>query len=183
MNLDQLKDSMSTLDEMLAQKGYNTIRLNTSTCNTAQKKIMKRYSQGALASLLIGAIFILQWQAGLGVDKFPFHLRIFLIIFLAISAVWYLFLYSKTKKINIFVSTPMQTVRQVASLRRYALVAEITLALAMTVFFTLFLSNLWNIKAASFWVIIAFLAIEVILFLAVFLPHIIRDFSNLTSMI
>lgn len=183
MNLDQLRESMSTLDEVLASKSGNAISLNTTTCNTAQKRIMRRYRNGVKSSILIAVVFLLQWNAGLEEEVFPTHLKLFLCIFLAIGAMWYLFLYFKTKRIDVFTSTPMQTLRQVASLRYCALTGEVTLAIAMTVFFTLFLSNLWSLKLFSFWVIVTFLAIEVVLAIAFFIPHIIRDFNNLASMV
>lgn len=182
MNLDQLRESMSTLDEVLASKTDSPLRLNTSTCETAQKRIMKRYRNGTMASILIAAVFLLQWTAGNGEATFPPHLRLFLVIFLAVSALCYLFLYFRTKRINVFTSSPMQTMKQVASLRGYALTIEVMLAMAMAVFFTLFLSNLWSIRATSFWIIIAFLVIEIVLVIAVVLPHVIRDFQNLTSL-
>ena len=43
MNLDELKKSMSTLDDVLAQKSGDTVTLNTATCDTAQKRVTKNY--------------------------------------------------------------------------------------------------------------------------------------------
>lgn len=38
MNLDELKKSMSTLDDVLAEKSGENINFNSAACNSAQKK-------------------------------------------------------------------------------------------------------------------------------------------------
>jgi len=181
MNLDEFKKSMSTLDDVLAQKSGDTITLSTSTCDTAQKRIMKKFRQGASSCAIIAVVFLIAWNAGLGNDAFPLAYKLYLGAFLAVAAVWYTFLYFKTKKINIAVSTPMQTMKQVASLRFYALTGEIVLGMAMVVFFTLFLSNLWVVGQYRFWIVITATVVFLILLVTVFLPRTIRDFKNLTA--
>lgn len=64
----------------------------------------------------------------------------------------------------------MQTLRQVASLRLFALTGEIVLGMAMTVFFTLFLSNLWVIGQYRFWIVISATAVFIVLLVTVFIP-------------
>lgn len=181
MDLDELKKSMSTLDDVLAEKSCKEINLNTATCDTAQKRIMKMYRKGASSCVIIAAVFLIAWNAGLGNDAFPIAYKLFLGTFLAVAAIWYAFLYFKTKRINIAVSTPMQTMKQVASLRFYALTGEIVLGMTMAVFFTLFLSNLWVVGKYRFWIVITAIAVFIILLATVYLPRTIRDFKNLTS--
>lgn len=181
MDLDELKKSMSTLDDLLAEKSNNTITLNTKTCNTAQKKIAKMYCLGAFSFAILIFVFLVAWNAGLGKDAFPFSYKLFLEIYLVIGAIWYSYIYFKTKKINIAVSTPMQTLRQVASLRLYALVGEIVLGIAMVVFLTLFLSNLWVVGPYRFWIISSALVVLIILEITIFIPKTIRYFQNLTA--
>jgi membrane protease YdiL (CAAX protease family) len=182
MDLDELKKSMSTLDDVLAQKSGDAITLNTDTCSTAQKRIMKRFRQGASSCAIIAVVTLIVWNAGVTNDSFPLAYRLYLGAFLAVAAIWYAFLYFKTKKINIALSTPMQTMRQVSSLRLYTLVGEIVLVMAMVVFFTLFLSNLWVVAQYRFWIVISAIVIFMALFVTVYLPRIIRDFKNLTDM-
>ncbi len=182
MNLDELKKSMSTLDDVLAQKSDDSIDFNTETCNTAQKKIMKQFRQGALSCIILAIVFLVAWDAGLGNDAFPLAYKLFLGIFLTVATIWYGFLYFKTKKINIALATPMQTMKQVASLRFYTLTGEIVLGMAMAVFFTLFLSNLWVVGRYRFWIVIAATVIFLVLLVTVFLPKTIRNFKNLTAM-
>ncbi|MCM1333077.1 MAG: hypothetical protein NC248_10770 [Bacteroides sp.] len=181
MNLDELKKSMSTLDDILAEKSGGEINLNIETCDTAQKRIMKMYRKGASSCGIIAAVFFIAWNAGLGNDAFPLAYKLFLCLFLAVAAVWYIFLYFKTKRINIAVSTPMQTMKQVASLRFYALTGEIVLGMAIAVFFTLFLSNLWIVGQYRFWIVMTAIVVFIIILVTVYLPRTIRDFNNLTA--
>lgn len=181
MDLNELKRSMSTLDDILAEKSNVEIKLNTSTCDTAQKRIMKMYRKGAGSCVVIAAVFLIAWNAGLGNDAFPLAYKLFLCVFMAVAAVWYTFLYFKTKKINIIKLTPMQTMKQVASLRFWALTGEIVLGMVIVVFFTLFLSNLWVVGQYRFWIVIAATVLFIVLLVSVFLPRTIRDFKNLTS--
>ncbi len=181
MNLADLKKSMSTLDDVLAKKSGDSIDFDTETCNTAQKKIMKQFRHGALSCIIIAIVFLIAWNAGLGNDAFPLAYKLYLGIFLAMAAVWYRFLYLKTRKINIAIATPMQTMKQVASLRFYTLAGEIVLGMAMVVFFTLFLSNLWVVGRYRFWIVIAATVIFLVLLITVFLPKTIRNFKNLTA--
>lgn len=182
MNLDELKKSMSTLDDVLAEKSVEAVNFEISTCNTAQKKIMKMYRKGAFSCVIIAVVFLTAWNAGLGNDAFPLAYKLFLGSFLAVAAIWYAYLYFKTKKINIAVSTPMQTMKQVASLRFCALTGEIVLGMVMVVFFTLFLSNLWVVGQYRFWIVVAAIIVFIVLLVTIYLPRMIRDFKNLTAM-
>ncbi len=181
MELNELKKSMSTLDDLLATKSVNFINFNVATCDNAQKRIMKMYRKGAFSCIIIAIVFLIAWNAGLGNDAFPLSYKLFLEIFLAIGAIWYSLLYYKTKKINIAVSKPMQTLKQVSALRLYALTGEIVLGMAMVVFFTLFMSNLWIVGKYRFWIVTAAIVVFIVLLVTVYIPKTIRDFKNLTA--
>lgn len=172
---------MSTLDDVLAQKSNKPLKLNTDTCNTAQKKIMRTYRQGALSTLILAVVFPLAWKSGFGNDVFTTGIKIFLVAFLIVATMWYSYLYLKTKKINIATNAPVQIMKQVASLRFCALTGEIVLGMAMAVMFTLFLSNLWVVGQYRFWIVITAIVIFIILSTTVYLPRTIRDFRNLTA--
>lgn len=181
MNFDELKKSMSTLDDVLAEKTGDTINLNADSCNTAQKRIMRTYRQGAISTLILAIVFPLAWNSGFGNDVFTAGFKIFFVAFLIVATVWYTYLYFKTKKINIAANTPIQTIRQVASLRLFALTGEIVLGMALAVMFTLFLSNLWVVSQYRFWIVVAALVVFITLSVTVFLPRTIRDFRELTA--
>ncbi|MDE5827536.1 MAG: hypothetical protein K2H57_08190 [Duncaniella sp.] len=181
MNLDELKKSMSTLDDILAQKSSDEITFKSVKCNTAQRKIMKMYRKGAISCAILAVVFLCAWNSGFGNDAFPFAYKIFLCSFLGIATIWYSYLYFKTKKIDITISTPMQTMKQVSTLRFFALAGEIVLGMALAVFFTLFLSNLWIVGQYRFWIVLAAIVVFLILLITVFLPRTIRDFRELTA--
>lgn len=181
MNLDELKKSMSTLDDILAQKNDEPIKLNTTKCDTAQQKIMRYFRKGTLATLIFAVVFPCAWQSGFGNDAFTPGIKIFFEIFLIVATVWYTYLYLKTKKINIASSTPSAVMKQVASLRFCTLTGEIVLGMAVAVLFTLFLSNLWVVGRYRFWIVTTAIVMFVILLITVYLPRTIRDFRNLTA--
>ncbi len=181
MNLDELKKSMSTLDDVLAQKSNNPINLNSEICNSAQIRIAKQYRRNILNCSVLAAVFITMWISGTGESSFPVGIKGFLGIYMAVAAVVYLFLYRFIKKIQPATSTPMQMMKQVASLRLYTLVAEIFFAIILAVFFTIFLSNLWALGTYTFWLVAVALLVNIII-AVIMLPKKIRDFRELTAM-
>ena len=182
MELDELKKSMATLDDLLAQKSRDEIRLDAMACETAQKRIMKMYRNGVFSFAFFAAGFLIAWKAGLGRDAFPLAYKVFFEIIMVTGVIWYSYLYFRTKKISVGISTPVQTLKQVASLRFCALVGEISVGMMMVVFFTLFLSNLWIVGRYRFWIVSAATIIYIVVLITVLIPRIIRDFNNLTAM-
>ena len=181
MNIDELKKSMSTLDDVLAQKSSEPIKLDSATCDTAQQKIMRSFRKGALSTLILSLIFPCAWQSGFGNDAFTPGIKAFLVVFLIVATVWYAYLYFKTKNINIATNTPTSVMKQVASLRFCTLTGEIVLGMTLAVFFTLFLSNLWIVGQYRFWIVLSAIVVFLILLTTVYLPRTIRDFRNLTA--
>ncbi len=181
MNFDELKKSMTTLDDVLAQKSSEPIKLNSKTCNSAQKKIMRSYRHGAFSTLIFAIVFPLAWRSGFGNDVFTIGIKIFLEAFMVVTTIWYSHLYLRTKKINILTGAPAQIMKQVASLRFYALTGEIVLGMACAVLFTLFLSNLWVVGRYRFWIVVAAIIIFIILLTTVYLPRSIKQFRDLTA--
>ncbi|MDE5796808.1 MAG: hypothetical protein K2H75_06830 [Muribaculaceae bacterium] len=180
MNLEELKKSMSTLDDVLAQKNNEPINFNTATCDSAQSRVAKQYRNGILNCSVLAVVFIILWVSGTDESSFPVAMKGFLGIFMAIAAIVYIFLYRSVKKIKLATSTPMQMMKQVASLRLYTLVAEIFFAVVLAVFFTIFLSNLWSLGTYTFWLVAGALLVSIIIAL-IMLPKKIRDFRELTA--
>lgn len=181
MNLDELKKSMSTLDDVLAQKSGDTITLNTATCDTAQKHIARLYRKNILMCGVLAIVFLLTGIGGVNEEIFPSGLKFFLSIFLGVSALWYTYLYFQTKKINVLTDAPMETMNKVASLRLSALIGEIVLAICLTVFFTLLLSHLWKLAHYKVvWLISGALFVALI-YSVIIMRRTIRDFKNLTA--
>ncbi len=180
MNLEELKNSMSTLDDVLAKKDGGTINFNTAACNSAQSRVAKQYLKNIQMCSVLAVVFIILWISGTDNSSFPVAMKGFLGIFMLVAAVVYSFLYRFIKKIQTTTSTPMQIMKQVASLRLYALISEIIFAIVLAVFFTIFLSNLWVVGMYKFWLVAAALFISVVI-AAFMLPKRIRDFRDLTA--
>ncbi len=180
MNLDELKKSMSTLDDVLAQKSNEPIKLNTSICQSAHARIKKLYRQQILMCGVLALVFIITGIAGVNEEVFPKSLKLFLGIFLGAAALWYTVLYIRTKGINALTDTPMQTMRKVAGLRLFALIGEMVGLTVTTVFFTLLLTHLWTFAQYKAWLIIVALGVAVV-FTIIRLRQNIRDFNNLTA--
>ena len=180
MNLDELKKSMSTLDDILAQKTNEPINFNTATCDSAQFRVAKQYRKGILNSSILAVVFTILWISGTEESDFPVAMKGFLGIFMAVVAVVYMLLYRSIKKIKLATSTPMQMMKQVASLRLYTLVAEIFFAVVLAVFFTIFLSNLWTLGSYTFWLVAGALLVSLIIAFMM-LPKKIKDFRELTA--
>lgn len=180
MNLDELKKSMSTLDDVLAQKSDEPVKLNTDTCTSAQGRIKKLYRKNILMCGVLAIVFLLTGIGGVNEEVFPTSLKLFLGVFLGIAALWYTVLYGKTKNISIFTDTPMQTMKKVAGLRLCALVGEVVGLTIITVFFTLLLTHLWTVAHYKVWIISVALLVAVI-YSVTRLRKTIRDFNNLTA--
>lgn len=180
MNLDELKQSMATLDDILAQKSNKPIQLNTGICKSAQGRIKKLYRQQILMCGILAIVFLITGIGGVNEDVFPKSLKLFLSAFLGIASVWYAILYAMTKRINVLTDTPMDTMRKVATLRLSALIGEVTGLTVTTVFFTMLLTHLWTVAHYKVWLIIGALLIAVT-FTIIRLCQNIRDFNNLTA--
>lgn len=178
---EDLRQEILNNGDALAQRSNGQIKLDTNTCDTAQKKIMRSFRKGALSTLIFAVVFPCAWKSGFGNDAFTPGIKIFFETFLLVATAWYVYLYLKTKNINIAASTPNVVMKQVAALRFCTLTGEIVLGMAVAVLFTLFLSNLWVVGRYRFWIVTTAIVVFVIIFTTVYLPHIIRDFRNLTA--
>ncbi len=181
MNLDDLKKSMATLDDVLAKKSSDSITLNTETCTSAQSRIVKQYRNNILSSGIIAFVFIILWLNGNDQPSFPVAMKGFLGVFMAVTAIVYAILYRLTKNIRVTSASPMAVMKQVSTLRLCTLISEIFFAIVLAVFFTLFLSNLWALGSYTFWLVAGALSVCLII-AAIMLPKKIRDFNDLTAL-
>lgn len=180
MNLDELKKSMSTLDDVLAEKSGENINFNSVACNSAQKRVTKQYRKNIQMCTVLAVVFIVLWLSGTDNPTFPVAMKGFLGIYMAVAAMMYAVLYRMIKKIQITSEAPMMVMKQVLNLRLYTLAAEIVLAIVLAVFFTIFLGNLWALGSFTFWLVSGALLICVIIG-AIMLPKKIKDFRELTA--
>ncbi len=181
MDLDELKKSMSILDEALEKKNGDSIDFNTETCTSAQIRLAKQYRNSILSSGVLAVVFIVLWLSGNDQPSFPVAMKGFLGVFMAVAAIVYVMLYRMIKRIQVTTASPMAVMKQVSSLRLYALVAEIIFAIVLAVFFTIFLSNLWALGSYTFWLVAGALFVSLII-AVIMLPKKIKDFNELTTL-
>ncbi len=181
MDLDELKKSMSTLDDVLAQKSCKSLEFNTETCASAQSRISKQYRKNILSSGVLALVFIGLWLSGNDQPSFPVAMKGFLGVFMALATIVYAILYRLVKNIKVSSTSPMSVMKQVSSLRLNALIAEIIFAIVLAVFFTIFLSNLWTLGSYTFWLVAGTLFVGLII-AVIILPKKIRDFNDLTAL-
>ncbi len=181
MTLDELKKSMSTLDDVLAKRSGESIDFNIETCTSAQSRIAKQYLKNILNCGVIAIVFIVLWLSGTDQPSFPVAMKGFLGVYMAVAAIVYAMLYRMIKKIQVTTASPMVVMKQVSSLRLYTLIAEIIFAIVLAVFFTIFLSNLWALGSYTFWLVAGALFVSLII-AGIMLPKKIRDFNELTAL-
>lgn len=181
MNIDELKKSMATLDDVLAQNSREEVRFDFRKCEAAQKRVIRHFSRASFMCFIIGTVYMILWLAGQGEDAFPLPYKGFLGFYLIIAAGWYAIMSIKARRIDLATSAPVTAMKNVASLRLCALCGEIVLGLALAAFFALFLANLLQLKSLAFWLTVGGLAVGVVVSVVFFLPKTIRDFRDLTA--
>lgn len=179
MQLDELKKNMSVLDQVLA-KTSTDIAINVSASKTAQAKLMKQYGRLSICCAALALAFGLGFPGGNNLT-FPTYLRSFATIYLAIYALWYIFIHLKLKKIDVTVLTPAKLISETSSIRIMTLAGEAISCIILAVFLSLFLSNLMVFNRFSFWLCIATICIAVLLTVAYYLPRYLRLFRELSS--
>ncbi len=181
MDLDELKKSMSTLDDVLAKRSGDSINFNIKNCTWAKSRIARQYRDSFLNCGILAVVFIGLWISGADQPYFPVAMKGFLGVFMALAAIVYVFLYRFLGKIKITSAAPMEVMRQVLSLRLYTLIAEIIFTVVLAVFFTIFLGNLWVLGSHTFWLVAGALFVNLTI-AAIMLPKKIRVFNELTAL-
>lgn len=182
MNIDELRESMITLDNILAKNKGSEIALDTPKCSTAQKRIYRRFIKAAYSCFVLAVVYTILWLLGQGDKVFSPSIRVFLSVYLLAGAAWYFILSLKTKKIDLITMSPVTAMKDVATLRLMTLCGEIVLAIGLAVFFTLFLTNLMSIEPRKCWIVLSALAVMVGLSVTLYIPKAVRDFKDLTAL-
>lgn len=156
MKLDELKQSISTLEQVL-DKTTDDINIDVSASETAQSIILGQYRRASICGLVISLLFIVFWIWNL-VDL-PAYIIGYVAVYPFAAALWYGFLYRKLKQINIPELSPVNVLSRTNVIRKLTLIGEIYLAIGGVVFFALFIHYLISADKFSFWYIIAIVAI------------------------
>ena len=180
MELSDLKKNMSVLEHVLA-KSNEEIKIDVSASETAQTKLAKVYKQNVRNCLLASIIPIVLMLSGSNTGSFPLYLKIFLLIYLLLGASWYAFMWSTVKKINIISLTPISLITATSKLKLYTLTGEIFFIVGLTVFLSLFLSNLWDFRPLSFGLVICTLVLGISFTLTFYVPKLRKVFNEMES--
>ena len=181
MELSDLKKDMSILEQVLA-KSNEEITIDLSASETAQSKLVKVFQQNLRNCLLASIIPIVLLASGTTPGSFPLYLKIFLLIYLLLGGAWYGYLWNKTEKINIISLTPVSLLTETSKLKLYTLSGEIFFIVGLTVFFSLFLSNLWDFSPLSFGLVIGTLLFGITFTLTSYVPKIRKIFNEMESL-
>ena len=180
MKLNELKKSMSTLEQVLA-KTNTDIKINVSASKTAQTKILKEFRKAYTSLLLVAIIFVAAAIYNINPISFPLYLKIYLSSFLAIGAIWYIYLYRKLKSINIAVLSPKQLFSKTATIKLLTLAGEIFIGMCLVSFFALLLPSVWTFHRIGFWIMTIGLILGIVYSIFHYWPQYVKLFRDLNS--
>ena len=160
MQLDELKKTMSTLEQVLAKTNAD-IKIDVAASETAQSKILRKFKQAAIVLIIVAGIMIAATIANLNVESFPNSMKIYLTAILVIASIWFGWMYSRVKRINVTSLAPAILFAKTAKLKLSLIVGEVCLIVALAVFFALCLPYTWEFNRLGFWLVIIALPIAV----------------------
>ena len=180
MQIDELKKSMSLLDQLLS-KTDTDIKIDIAASETAQKRILKKYRKGFTSPAILAVVFTLMWIGGVNTKAFPDYLRAYLIVYLLAATLWYVFLYVRFKRVNVSQLAPRQLFAETTRIKIYTISGEAVSLIGLAVFFGLFLPDLMTVNPLAFWLCVAILVCGLISTGIYFLPKYIRLFNELNT--
>lgn len=180
MDLNELKKSMSTLDQVLA-KTNSEIKINVSASETAKTKILKKFRQGYTSCLILAVVFTASLIGNINPESFPSYLKIYLVVYLLLGAIWYFFMHRKLRAINIAEFTPAKLVSKTSTIKLLALSGEVFFIIGLAVLFTLLFPNAWEYNRLGFWAMAITLVAVLIYSVLHYWPKYIKLFSDLNS--
>lgn len=180
MQLDELKKSMSTLDQILA-KTNSDIKINVSASETAKTKILRKFRQSFTSCLILAVVFAAMIAGNINPYSFPVHLKIYIIVYMLLAAIWSMFMYRKLSKINIATLPPAKLFSKTANIKMLVLTGEIVFGIGIVILFTLLFPQAWANNRIGFWAMIATLIAAIIFSVLHYWPQYIKLFRDLNS--
>lgn len=180
MRLEELKQNMSILDQVLSKTSVE-VKINVDISETAQDRILKKYRQAVKNCLILTFVFICLWIGNVSSEKLPNMYKAFIVIINGVAAVWYMFLYQRLKNVKITDLSPRDLFSQTTKIKILTLSGEVIFGIALTVFFTLLLSDMFVMNQLVFWLIIGFLAISLLISATYIWPRYVALFRDLNS--
>lgn len=180
MQLNELKKSMSTLEQVLA-KTNTDIKINVSASETAKSKILKKFRRGFTSCLVLAMVFAAMAAGNVNPHSFPNHLKIYLVVYLVLGAVWYMLMYGKLSKIDIASLTPAKLFAKTANVRMMMLCGEIFFGICIVILFTLLFPIAWAYNRLGFWGMTITLIVAIIFSVLHYWPQYVKLFRDLNS--
>lgn len=180
MQLDDLKKSMSTLDQVLA-KTNTDIKINVSASETAKSKILKKFRQSFTSCLIIAVVFTAMALGNQYSLSFPNYLKIGMAVCLLVAAIWYIFMYRYLKGISIASLPPAQLFSKTTTLKLMVISSEAFFGICLAIFFTLLLPTAWTYNQIGFWAMVATIIFAIVYGIVHMWPQYIKLFRDLNS--
>lgn len=180
MQLDELKKSMSTLEQVLA-KTNSDIKINISASQTAKTKILKKFRQAFVSCIILAIVFTAMALGNVATQTFPNYLKIGMAVCLAVGAVWYILMYTKLSHIDIVALTPANLFSRTANIKLMMISGEVFFMVCLAVFFTLLFQSFWSYNQTGFWAMAATILFAIIYGIVHIWPQYIKLFRDLNS--
>ncbi len=180
MQLEELKQNITGLDQLLAKTG-SAVEVNVTASETAQGKILKNYRQSFINCLILTVVFTCLWMGNVSSLKLPNMYKAFIVIQSLLGAAWYMYLYFRLRKVDISRLTPGRLFSETTKIKLLTLSGEVFFGILLTVFFTLLLSFLMGSNPLAFWLIIATIAIALVIGVIYTWPRYMKLFRDLNS--
>lgn len=180
MQLDELKKSMSTLEQVLA-KTNSDIRINVLTAQTAKSRILKKFREGFVSCIIIAIVFTAMALGNIETQSFPNYLKIGMAVCLAVGAIWYNLMYSRLNRIDVASLPPAALFTQTAQIKLMMISGEVFFMVCLAIFFTLLFQSFWIYNQIGFWAMAATLLFAVVYGIVYMWPQYLKLFRDLNS--
>ena len=180
MQLNELKKSMSTLEQVLAMTNSD-IKINVSTVQTAKTKILKKIRQSFTSCLILAVVFTAMALGNIEPQSFPNYLKIGMAVCLAVGAVWYIFVYLRLNSIDVAALSPANLFSKTANIKLMMISGEAFFTVCLVIFFTLLSQSFWEYNQIGFWAMMATILFAVIYGIFHMWPQYVKLFRDLNS--
>lgn len=130
MNLDELKNRISKLDDTL-DKTNKDVKIDIARSKPAQDKLLAKFRTFFISGLIIAIILTIMVIVGIAPRKFPMELNISLVVYSWIAVLLYGYLYFRLKNTNVATIKPAKLYRRTTFLRLLMMSSEMILFLGI----------------------------------------------------
>lgn len=130
MNLDELKNRISKLDDIL-DKTNKEVKIDIAKSRTAQTQLLAKFRMIFVSCLIFALIFTLMVIGGVAPRKFPMELNIGIIVFALIAVILYGYLYFRLRHTDVATVRPTELYRRATCMRLLMMSGEVILCLGL----------------------------------------------------